>query len=106
MTADAPMFAPLDRCWICGGRTLRPVHRLLFEFSIYRNQDPELAAYTDQRLDLVRCRTCGFSQPAGLPTLPGYFARMYDQRWSTEWMAREYASGYKDLIFHTVLDLL
>ncbi|MDE3126460.1 MAG: class I SAM-dependent methyltransferase [Gemmatimonadota bacterium] len=96
----------LDRCWICGGRDLRPVHRLLFEFSNYERQDPGLARYTDQRLDLVRCRACGFAQPAGLPTLPDYFGRMYDQRWSADWMAREFASGYKDLIFHSVLGAL
>ncbi len=106
MTPTAPMFAPLERCWVCGGNSLRPVHELIFEFKTYATQDPELAAYTDQRLALVRCRSCGFSQPAALPTLPNYFARMYDQRWSDDWMAREYGSGYKDLIFRTVLDAL
>jgi SAM-dependent methyltransferase len=38
-----------------------------------------------------------------MPALPDFFGRMYDQRWSTEWMEAEFASGYKDLIFRTVL---
>ncbi len=97
------MFVPVPACWICGGTRLEPVHEAIFEFSIYAEQDPELARYTDQRVMLVRCADCGFTQPQALPTLDRYFARMYDQRWSEEWMAREYESGYKDLIFHTVL---
>ncbi len=104
MTAGAaPAFAPLEACWICGGRTLRPVHDAIFEFSTYAEQDAELAAYSGQRVALVRCASCGFAQPAALPTLTGYFSRMYDQRWSDEWMAHEYGSAYKDLIFLTVL---
>lgn len=97
------MFEPLTACWVCGGRELRPVHEAVFELSTYADQDPPLAAYTGQHVALVRCATCGFSQPAALPALPGYFARMYDQRWSEDWMAHEYASGYKDLIFRSVL---
>ena len=100
------MFAPLAQCWICGGRTLRPVHQVIFELSTYAAQDPELAAYSDQRLALVRCGACGFAQPAGLPTLPNYFARMYDQRWSAAWMSREFESAYKDRIFQSVLHAL
>jgi 2-polyprenyl-3-methyl-5-hydroxy-6-metoxy-1,4-benzoquinol methylase len=101
MTAD--LFEPLHTCWICGGPRLDPVHRAVFEYSNYADQDPDLAAYTGQHVMLVRCAGCGFSQPQALPTLDRFFARMYDQRWSEEWMAREYGSGYKDLIFHTVL---
>jgi 2-polyprenyl-3-methyl-5-hydroxy-6-metoxy-1,4-benzoquinol methylase len=100
---SAEMFAPLPACWVCGGDQLDVVHEAVFEFSNYADQDRELARYTDQRVQLVRCAACGFTQPQALPTLERYFARMYDQRWSAEWMAREYASGYKDLIFHTVL---
>ena len=96
-------FTPLSACWVCGGTELRPVHEARFEFAIYAEQDPELAAYTGAHVMLVRCAGCGFSQPAALPTLDRFFARMYDQRWSESWMAREYASGYKDLIFRTVL---
>jgi SAM-dependent methyltransferase len=106
MSAEGPMFTPLEGCWICGGRAFQPVHELAFEFATYADQDPELAAYTGRRLELVRCRSCGFAQPAALPALPNYFGRMYDQRWSPEWMAREYASAYKDLIFRTVLRAL
>ncbi len=101
MTAN--LFEPLRSCWICGGTRLAPVHRAIFEYSNYAEQDPGLAAYTDQHVMLVRCADCGFSQPQALPTLDHFFARMYDQRWSEDWMAREYESGYKDLIFQTVL---
>jgi len=104
MTAN--MFEPIPACWICGGTELRAVHEAVFEFSIYADQDPELAQYTDQHVMLMRCAACGFTQPRALPTLDRYFARMYDQRWSEEWMAREYESGYKDLIFRTVLGRL
>ncbi len=97
------MFAPVPVCWICGGTRLESVHEALFEFSNYAEQDPELAQYTDEHVQLVRCAACGFTQPQALPTLDRYFTRMYDQRWSDAWMAREYASGYKDLIFRTVL---
>lgn len=101
--ADSGKFRPLDACWICGGRQVRPVHDARFEVSIYAEQDPELAAYSGEHVTLVRCATCGFAQPAALPTIDNYFARLYDQRWSAEWMAREYKSAYKDLIFRTVL---
>lgn len=100
------MFAPVPACWVCGGPELVEVHRAIFEFSIYADQDPDLARYTDEHVMLVRCAACGFTQPQALPTLDRYFARMYDQRWSEEWMAREYESGYKDLIFLTVLKRL
>jgi len=79
------------------------VERAIFELSEYRRQDPELAAYTDATVEIVRCAACGFGQPAGLPSLPGYFDRMYDQRWSAEWIEREFTLGYKDLIFRSVL---
>jgi hypothetical protein len=106
VTSPAPSptgFAPLRACWICGGDALQPVAHARFEFSEYRRQDPELAAYTGARIALMRCAGCGFGQPEALPTLPDYFARMYDQRWSAEWMAEELAAGYKDGIFSLVL---
>jgi SAM-dependent methyltransferase len=99
---DAP-FHPVPACWVCGGASLRPVHRAVFELSEYRRQDPGLAAYTGATVDVVRCAACGFGQPAALPSLPDYFGRMYDQRWSPEWMALEWSQGCKDLIFATVL---
>ena len=96
-------FTPVSACWVCGGRDLRPVHTATFELSEYGRQDPELARYTGAGVEVVRCAACGFGQPAALPALPDYFGRMYDQRWSAEWMEREYTSGYKDLIFRSVL---
>jgi SAM-dependent methyltransferase len=97
-------FDPVTACWICGGRRLSPVARAIFEFSNYAGQDPELdAALTGESIDLLRCAGCGFGQPAGLPSLPDYFGRMYDQRWSAEWMEGEFHDGTKDLIFHEVL---
>jgi 2-polyprenyl-3-methyl-5-hydroxy-6-metoxy-1,4-benzoquinol methylase len=99
-------FAPVTACWICGGTELAPVHTAVFEFSEYARQDPELARYTGATVEMVRCAACGFGQPAALPALPDYFGRMYDQRWSAEWMELEYGSGYKDLIFRDVLERL
>jgi SAM-dependent methyltransferase len=99
-------FDPQPACWICGGTQLVGVHHLIFELSEYHAQDPELAAYTGRRLALCRCRRCGFAQPAALPALPRYFDRMYDQRWSDDWIAREFDAPYKDGIFAGVLDSL
>ncbi len=93
----------LDACWVCGGAELRPVHTAVFETSEYARQDPELAAYSGACVQVVRCAACGFGQPEELPALPGYFDRLYDQRWSAEWMEQEFTLGYKDLIFRTVL---
>jgi SAM-dependent methyltransferase len=94
---------PVPACWVCGGTDLRLVHRAIFELSEYRAQDPPLAAYSGATVEIVRCAACGFGQPAALPALDGYFDRMYDQRWSPEWIEREFTLGYKDLIFRTVL---
>jgi SAM-dependent methyltransferase len=96
-------FIPVRACWICGGADLRPVTRAIFEFSAYAEQDPELAELTGARIDLLRCAACGFGQPAGLPALPDYFGRMYDQRWSDAWMEAEFHEGTKDLIFRATL---
>jgi SAM-dependent methyltransferase len=96
-------FTPLMACWVCGGTGLRAVTRARFELSEYSRQDPELARYTDATVAVVRCARCGFAQPAELPSLPDYFARMYDQRWSEAWMAEELRSGLKDRIFREVL---
>jgi SAM-dependent methyltransferase len=98
-------FAPIVACWICGGRQLVPYHTLRFDLDAYLNeaQDPELAGYTGETLDLVRCASCGFGQPAALPTLPNYFDRMYDQRWSERWIVEEFESTSKDFIFRSIL---
>src|ERR1043166_3198646 len=103
VTLTKPAFEAVTRCWICDGGDLAPIHEAAFELSIYVDQDPELAAYTGQHISLVRCAWCGFAQPGALPALDEFFSRMYDQRWSPEWMAREYASAYKDVIFRTAL---
>jgi SAM-dependent methyltransferase len=96
-------FAPIDACWICAHRTLTRYHDFGLDFSPYAGQDAELAAYTGSRLWLARCGSCGFGQPNALPTLPGFFARMYDQRWSDDWVAQEFDAEYKDVIFRTIL---
>lgn len=106
MTTIAASFVPEKACWICGGSSLTPVHELIFELSAYRDQDPELAAYSGTRLPLCRCAGCGFGQPAGLPSLPRYFDRMYDQRWSREWIESEFESPGKDYIFSGILETL
>lgn len=100
-----PAFVPVTACWICGGRQLAPFHTLRFDLDAYRSgdQDHELADYTGETLELVRCRACGFGQPAALPALPRYFDRMYDQRWDADWVAREFTAEYKDFIFRTIL---
>ena len=103
--ATRPMFVSIAACWVCGARELRPYHTLRFELDAYRSQDQdhELAEYSGQTLDLVRCTNCGFGQPAALPALPRYFDRMYDQRWDAGWVAREFDADYKDVIFRTIL---
>ena len=96
-------FEPVVGCWVCGAGDAAPVGSAIFELSEYARQDPELARYTGASVRLVRCTRCGFGQPEALPALPDYFGRMYDQRWSAEWMEEEFSSGYKDLIFREVL---
>ena len=99
-------FAPLTRCWVCGGDRLYKLHQGRFDFEAYSEQDPELACYTGDKFWLKRCRACGFAQPEALPTLPRYFDRMYDQHWSDEWVAAEHEATYKDLIFDGILEFL
>jgi SAM-dependent methyltransferase len=99
-------MTPVAACWVCGGSRLDRVHDARLEFTEYRTQDPELAEYSGQRVAIVRCSGCGFAQPAGLPALPRYFDRMYDQRWSADWIEREHHAAYKDEIFDAVLTAL
>jgi SAM-dependent methyltransferase len=54
-------------------------------------------------MTLVRCGGCGFGQPQALPALERYFDRMYDQRWSREWIVSEFESTSKDVIFNGIL---
>ena len=93
----------LTACWVCDGDQLERIHDARLEFSAYRAQDPELAEYTGRRVPIVRCHGCGFGQPASLPALPRYFDRMYDQRWSADWVEREHLASYKDQIFDAIL---
>ncbi|HXG54998.1 MAG TPA: class I SAM-dependent methyltransferase [Vicinamibacterales bacterium] len=104
--ATSAPFAPQPACWICGGDSLAPVHEAIFELSEYVKQDPELARYTGAHVELNRCASCGFAQPAALPALDRYFDRMYDQRWSADWIRNEFEAPYKDVIFRGILDTL
>jgi SAM-dependent methyltransferase len=99
-------LTPVAACWVCGSGHLERVHDARLDLSEYRQQDPELAAYSGQRVPIVRCAACGFAQPASLPALPRFFERMYDQRWSAEWVQREHHAPYKDWIFDAVLSEL
>jgi SAM-dependent methyltransferase len=99
----APAFSPQTACWICNASRLLRFHQCRFDFREYTRQDPELAAYSDRAVWLVRCASCGFGQPEELPTLPHFFERMYDQRWADDWVEREFEARYKDLIFRTIL---
>jgi SAM-dependent methyltransferase len=107
MTGPVPagpeLFAPVESCWVCGGRQLERYHEAAFDFTPYAEQDPGLHAYTGRRVWLVRCTACGFGQPEALPTLPRFFDRMYDQHWSDDWVAHEFDAEYKDVIFHAIL---
>ena len=99
-------YAATGSCWICGATEGDRFHSAILEFNAWRDQDPELAAYTGETIWLRRCRTCGFAQPERIPALPQYFERMYDQRWSPEWVEEEFESTYKDVIFTRILDAL
>jgi len=101
-----PTFLPTGPCWICGGSSRRPFHQAALDFSAWREQDPDLAAYSGEKIWLWRCRACGFAQPDRIPALPRFFERMYDQRWSDEWVAAEFESAYKDAIFGRILAAL
>ena len=93
-------------CWVCEKTDLDRLHLAMLEFDAWREQDPELAAYTGETIWLRRCRACGFAQPERMPALARYFERMYDQRWSAEWVAQEFNSSYKDVIFGRILEAL
>jgi 2-polyprenyl-3-methyl-5-hydroxy-6-metoxy-1,4-benzoquinol methylase len=97
------LFTPLGSCWICGGTNLVRFHSARFDFGQYADEDRELHAYTGATVWIVRCAACGFGQPEALPSLPRFFDRMYAQRWSEEWIAREFDADYKDFIFRSIL---
>jgi SAM-dependent methyltransferase len=99
-------FAPVERCWVCDGRSLAPWYEARYELSAFAEQDPPLAAYSGEPIDIRRCGACGFSQPAALPALERYFDRIYDQRWAHDWVEAEHTASYKDDIFADVLAAL
>lgn len=101
MTATA--FVAAGACWVCGAAEQRPVHANSFDLSAYADQDPALAAYTGASVMVVRCGQCGFMQPRELPALPRFFDRLYDQRWSREWVVAEFESEAKRAIFVRIL---
>jgi len=97
-------FADIAACWVCGGRQLAREHDAVLDLDVYRDQHPELAAYTGETVWFRKCAACGFTQPERLPALPGVFDRLYDQLWAPEWIHQEFESDYKDLIFRVILD--
>jgi len=97
-------FADVVACWVCDGRTLIREHDAILDLDVYREQHPELAAYSGEVVWFRKCAACGFTQPERLPSLPGFFDRLYDQLWSPEWVREEFESGYKDVIFRVTLD--
>jgi SAM-dependent methyltransferase len=99
-------FAPVDHCWVCGGGSLAHVFDARFELSAFAEQDPLLAAYTGEPIDIRRCAACGFAQPRALPALDRYFDRLYDQQWAEYWVHAEHTAKYKDDIFADVLRAL
>jgi len=96
-------FVDVGACWICGGTALARIHDAILDLDVYRDQHPELAQYTGETVWFRRCASCGFTQPERLPSLAGFFDRLYDQLWSPDWVRQEFESEYKDLIFRTIL---
>jgi SAM-dependent methyltransferase len=99
-------FIDVEACWVCGGTALSRVHDAILDLDVYREQHPDLAAYSGETVWFRRCGACGFTQPERLPAADGFFDRLYDQLWSPEWIQEEFESDYKDLIFRTILDAL
>ena len=83
-------FAPVERCWVCDGGSLVHVCDARFELSAFAQQDPPLAAYSGEPIDIRRCAACGFAQPSAVPSLERYFDRMYDQQWADYWVEAEH----------------
>ena len=99
-------FAPVDACWVCGGGSLAHAFDARYDLKAFAEQDPPLAAYSGEPIDIRRGASCGFSQPAALPALERYFDRIYDQRWACDWVEAEHTASYKDDIFADVLAAL
>ena len=99
-------FAPVERCWVCGSGSFDHWYEARYELSAFAAQDPSLAAYSGEPIDIRRCMACGFSQPSALPALERYFDRIYDQHWAADWVEAEHSAEYKDDIFADVLAAL
>ena len=99
-------FTAVDRCWVCGGASLAHWYEARYDLAAFAGQDPPLAAYSGEAIDIRRCAACGFSQPSALPALDRYFDRIYDQRWADDWVEAEHTAAYKDDIFADVLAAL
>lgn len=97
-------FVEVPQCWVCGSARLSRVHEAVIDLEMYRDEHPEIAAYSGSTVWFGGCQDCGFVQPEQLPAFPAFFEHLYDQRWSAEWVREEFESPYKDLIFETVLD--
>ena len=51
-------FAAVDRCWVCGAGALAHAYDARYELSAFAEQDPSLAAYSGETIDMRRCRAC------------------------------------------------
>src|SRR5690349_9724021 len=96
-------FEAVAACWVCGAEVLRREHDAILDLELYRDQHPDLAAYSGETVWFRRCGACGFTQPERLPILPQFFDRLYDQLWSHDWVQEEFDSSYKDMIFEAIL---
>jgi SAM-dependent methyltransferase len=97
-------FVAVAACWVCGSDKLTREHDAILDLDLYREQHPQMAAYSGETVWFRRCSRCGFTQPERLPSLTGFFDLLYDQLWSADWVQQEFESSYKDFIFHTILD--
>ena len=59
-------FSDVGPCWVCGGTALTRVHDAIIDLDVYRDQHPDLAAYTGETVWFRRCNSCGFTQPERL----------------------------------------
>lgn len=96
-------FVDVHACWVCDGTSLTRIHDARLDLDLYREQHPDLAAYTGETVWFRRCAACGFAQPERLPAAAAFFDRLYDQLWSPEWIRQEFEGEYKDLIFKMIL---
>ena len=96
-------FVDVPDCWVCGGSALTRIHDAIIDLDVYRDEHPELTAYSGETVWFRRCGGCGFTQPERLPALPQFFDWLYDQRWAPDWVEQEFTSRYKDLIFENIL---